>query len=163
MDFVNLQGFFCKFTKLFARFLVLANEASPSFHELNGWDRQYWAAEITNPCCHVAFWTTNDRVVILSIQRPFGRQTGRASRQPCPLCLTWTDRGTIDREIIVPNLLYCSNFSYYFLPIWSRAGWQFEVAAHRSVPAPVWPFKFTMGNQSMPIWSLSGGTKVYRA
>ena len=71
--------------------------------------------------------------------------------------IQWTGQGTIDREINVPNLLYYSNFSYCCLPMWSRGGWQSEVAVHRSAPALVWPFKFTMGGQSTPVWSLSGG------
>jgi hypothetical protein len=91
------------------------------------------------------------------VRRPFGGRTRRVGGRPCPLRLIWTRRGIVDREITVPNLLYCSNFSYYFPPMWSCGRWQSEVGAHGSVPAPVWPFRFTMGGQSMPVWPLSGG------
>ena len=65
-----------------------------------------------------------NRVVILGVWRPFGRRTGRASEWPCPLCLIWPRWDTVDREIIIPNLLYYNNFSYYCLPTWSCGGWQ---------------------------------------
>jgi hypothetical protein len=97
------------------------------------------------------------RVVIPGVRRPFGRPTGQAGRRPCPLRLIWTGQGIVDREIIVPNLLYYSNFSYYCPSTWSRGGWQSEMAVHGSTSAPVWPFKFTMGGQSTPFWPLSGG------
>jgi hypothetical protein len=95
--------------------------------------------------CHIgrpeAFWRAN-----------------RAGGQPCPLRLIWIGQGTVDREITVPNLLYCSNFSYYFPPTWSRGRWQSEVVAHRSLCAGArLTLLFTMGGQSMPVWSLSGG------
>ena len=82
-----------------------------------------------------------------------------AGERPCPLCLIWTGQGIVNKEIIVPNLLYYSTFSYYFLLMWSRRGWQFEVVAHGSALVPVWPFKFTMGSQSMPVWPFSGRHK----
>jgi hypothetical protein len=60
------------------------------------------------------------RVVIPGVRRPFG---GRAGRRPCPLCLIWTGRGTIDGEIIIPNLFYCGNFSYCWQPTWQWTIW----------------------------------------
>jgi hypothetical protein len=65
-----------------------------------------------------------------------GEPGGRAGG-PVHYALYEPGGGTVDREITVPNLLYCNNFSYYFPPTWSRGGWQFEVAAHGSVLAPV--------------------------
>jgi hypothetical protein len=65
----------------------------------------------------------SDRVVIPCVQRPFGRRTGRAGRRPCPLCLIWTGRGTVDGEITIPNLLYCGNFSYCWQPTWQWTIW----------------------------------------
>jgi hypothetical protein len=64
-----------------------------------------------------------DRVVIPGIRRPFGGHTGRVGGRPYPLRLIWTRRGTIDREIIVPNLLYRSNFSYCCPPTWRLIVW----------------------------------------
>jgi hypothetical protein len=93
----------------------------------------------------------------LSYRASRGLLAGEPGGRPCPLRLIWIGRGTVDREITVPNLLYCINFSYYFLPTWSCGGWQSEVVAHESAPAPVWPFRFTMDSQSMPVWPLSGG------
>jgi hypothetical protein len=46
-----------------------------------------------------------------------------AGRRPCPLCLIWTGRGTVDGEITIPNLLYCGNFSYYWQPTWHWTIW----------------------------------------
>jgi hypothetical protein len=102
------------------------------------------------------FLLLTSRVVIPGVRRPFGGRT-------CPLRLIWIGRGTIDREITVPNLLYCSNFSYYFPPTWSRGGWQFEVAAHGSVPAPVWPFYLPWAVSQCPFDPYRAGAKVYRA
>jgi hypothetical protein len=76
----------------------------------------------------------------LSYRASGGLLAGEPGGRPCPLRLIWTGRGTVHREITVPNLLYCSNFSYYFPPTWSRGGWQFEVSANGSVTVPVWPF-----------------------
>jgi hypothetical protein len=104
-----------------------------------------------------------NRVVIPGVRRPFGGRTGQAGGRPCPLRLIWTGRGTVDRGITVPNLLYCSNFSYYFPPTWSRGGWQFEVAAYGSVPAPVWPFYLPWTVGQCPFDPYRAGAKVYRA
>jgi hypothetical protein len=82
-----------------------------------------------------------------------------AGGRPCPLRLIWTGWGTVGREITVPNLFYCSNFSYCCPPTWSRGDWQSEVTVHGSAPAPVWPFRFTMDGRSTPVWPLSGGRK----
>ena len=100
-------------------------------------------------------------VIILGVRRPFGRQTERAGRRPCPLRLIWTGWGIVGKEITVPNLLYCSNFSYCFLSTWSRGGWQYKVAIHESAPTLVWSFKFTMGGQSTLVWLVMTGMKVY--
>jgi hypothetical protein len=104
-------------------------------------------------CCLCIYFSDSARVVILGIQRPFGGHT----RRPCPLCLIWTGRGIIDRETTIPNLLYCSNFSYGCPLTWSHGDWKSEVAVHRSASAPVWPFRFTMDGQSTPVWPLSVG------
>jgi hypothetical protein len=47
------------------------------------------------------------RVVIPSIWRPFGERTGQAALSIMP----YMNRagGTVDREITVPNLLYCQH------------------------------------------------------
>jgi hypothetical protein len=103
------------------------------------------------------------RVVIPGVRRPFGGRTGWAGGRPCPLRLIWTGRGTVDREITVPNLLYCSNFSYYLPPTWSRGGWQSEVAAHGSVPAPVWSLYLPWAVSQCPFDPYRAGAKVYRA
>jgi hypothetical protein len=75
--------------------------------------------------CHTghpeAFWRAN-------------RAGGQAALSISPYM---NRRGTVDREITVSNLLYCSNFSYYFPPTWSPRGWQSKMAAHGSVPVPV--------------------------
>jgi hypothetical protein len=63
------------------------------------------------------------RVVIPGVRRPFGGRTGQAGRPPCPLCLIWTGRGTVDGEITIPNLLYCGNFSYCWQPTWQWTIW----------------------------------------
>jgi hypothetical protein len=44
-------------------------------------------------------------------------RANRAGRRAALSITPYMNRaGTIDREITVPNLLYCSNFSYYFPP-----------------------------------------------
>jgi hypothetical protein len=63
------------------------------------------------------------RVVIPGVRRPFGGRTGRAGRRPCPLCLIWTGRGTVDGEMNIPNLLYCGNLSYCWQPTWQWTIW----------------------------------------
>jgi hypothetical protein len=77
---------------------------------------------------------------------PGGRAGG-----PVHYALYEPGEGTVDKEITIPNLLYCSNFSYCCPPMWSCGDWQSEVAVHGSVLAPVCPFRFTMGGQSMPV------------
>jgi hypothetical protein len=103
------------------------------------------------------------RVVIPGVWRPFGGRTRRAGGWPYPLRLIWTGRGTVDREITVPNLVYCSNFSYYFPPTWSCGGWQSEMVAYESGPVLGWPSKFTMGVSQCPFDLYQAGAKVYRA
>jgi hypothetical protein len=103
------------------------------------------------------------RVVIPGVRRPFGGRTGRAGGRPCPLCLIWTGWGTIDREITVPNLLYCSNFSYYCPPTWSCRGWQ-----SRWLPTEVRRCSFDPSNlpwavNQCPFDPYRVGTKVYWA
>jgi hypothetical protein len=90
-------------------------------------------------------------------------QAYRAGGQPCPLRLIWTGRGTVDREITVPNLLYCSNFSYYCPPTWSRGGWQL-----RYLPMEVRRHSFDPSNlpwvvSQCPFDPYRAGAKVYRA
>jgi hypothetical protein len=100
------------------------------------------------------------RVVIPGIQRPFG---GVPSGRPCALYLIWTRGGIVDREITVPNLLYCSNFSYYCPPTWSRGGWQ-----SRWLPTEVRRRLFDPSNlpwvvSQCPFDPYRAGAKVYRA
>ena len=65
---------------------------------------QRWFPQFRAMC-----WTIKvSRVVILGIRRPFGR------------C---TKQDTVNREIIVPNLLYYNNFSYCCPPTWQLAVW----------------------------------------
>jgi hypothetical protein len=109
------------------------------------------------------FNAISTRVVIPGVRRPFGGRTGRAGGRPCPLRLIWTGRVTVDREITIPNLLYCNNFSYCFPPTWLRGGWQSEVAADGSVPAPVWPFYLPWAVSQCPFDPYRVGAKVYRA
>jgi hypothetical protein len=61
------------------------------------------------------------RVVIPGVRRLFGGRTGRAALSITPY-MNWG--GIIDREITIPNLLYCNNFSYYCPSTWSCGGWQ---------------------------------------
>jgi hypothetical protein len=92
-----------------------------------------------------------------------GVPSGRAGGWPCPLCLIWIGRGTINREITVPNLLYYSNFFYYCPPTWSRGEWQ-----SRWLPTEVRRRLFDPSNLPSavsqcpfdPHWA---GAKVYRA
>jgi hypothetical protein len=142
--------------KLLLIYYMNSNEAHPS--KGSHMTPLYLTPKISRPFWWILGWKhVETRVVIPGVRRPFGGHTGRAGRRPCPLRLIWTGWGTIDKEIIVANLLYYSNFSYYCPPTWSRGGWQSEVAVYRSASTPIWPFKFTMGGQSTPFWPLSGG------
>jgi hypothetical protein len=62
---------------------------------------------------------------------------GRAALSITPYMNRAGPRVTVDKEITVPNLFYCSNFSYCCPPMWSRGSWKSEVAVHRSTPARV--------------------------
>jgi hypothetical protein len=100
------------------------------------------------------------RVVISGVRRPFG---GRAGGWPCLLCLIWTGRGTVDREITVPNLFYYSNFSYYYPPMWLCGEWQ-----SRWLPMEVCRRLFDPSNlpwavNQCPFDPYRAGAKVYRA
>jgi hypothetical protein len=62
--------------------------------------------------------STDFRVVILGI-----RAGGRVGKQSNPLRQVWTRWATVERKIIVPNLLYCNNFFYYCQSTWWWAIW----------------------------------------
>ena len=88
---------------------------------------------------------------------------GRAGRRPCPLRLIWTRRSTVHKEITIPNLLYCSNFSYYCPPTWSRGGWQ-----SRWLPTKVCQCLFDTSNLPLvvnqcPFDPYQASVKVYQA
>jgi hypothetical protein len=91
----------------------------------------------------------------------FWRAGGRAGGRPYPLHLIWTRRGTVDREIIVPNLLYCSNFSYCCPPTWSHGGWQSKVSTEvRRRPSD--PSNLPWVVNQRPFDPYRAGAKVYR-
>jgi hypothetical protein len=100
------------------------------------------------------------RVVIPGVRRPFGGCTGRAALSITP----YMNRApTIDREITVPNLLYCSNFSYYFLPTWSRGGWQSRWLPTEVRQRPFDPSNLPWAVSQCPFDPYQAGAKVYRA
>jgi hypothetical protein len=65
-------------------------------------------------CAGLSYWASG------------GLLAGVPSGRPYPLRLIWTKRGTVDREITIPNLLYCNNF-FLLLPAdmvtWRMAVW----------------------------------------
>jgi hypothetical protein len=72
-------------------------------------------------------------------------------------------RDTIDREIIVPNLLYCSNFSYYCPPTWLRRGWQSRLLPTEVRRHPFDPSNLPWAVSQCPFDPYRAGAKVYRA
>jgi hypothetical protein len=69
----------------------------------------------------------------------------------------------VDREIIVPNLLYCSNFSYYCPPTWSRGGWQSRWLPTEVHLRPFDPSNLPWAVSQCPFDPYWAGVKVYQA